>query len=69
MVNPLGYPSRCASLRRMRTHAEWKVIVHMVLAARVPRSAWMRSFISAAALLVKVIARISPGRTPRSAMR
>src|SRR5690625_3585891 len=69
MVKLLGYPRRWPSRRRMRTHAAWKVIVHIVLAVRAPRRTWMRSFISAADLLVNVIARICPGRTPRSAMR
>ena len=44
----------------MRTQAEWKVLTHMIR-ARLPTSASTRSFISAAALLVKVIARIEPG--------
>ena len=50
----------------MRTHIEWKVDTHIALARR-PTSASTRSFISAAALLVKVIDMISPGCTPRSA--
>ena len=45
---------------------EWKVDTH-IAAARRPTSASTRSFISAAALLVKVIAMISPGCTWRSA--
>src|SRR5690606_5195208 len=69
MVKLLGYPRRPASRRRMRTHAEWKVITHIALAVRSPSSRSMRSLISAAALLVKVIASTSPGRTPRSASR
>jgi hypothetical protein len=40
----------------MRTHAEWNVETHMPSA--VPTRERMRSRISAAALLVKVIARI-----------
>ena len=40
-----------------------------MLRARGPTSAATRSFISPAALLVKVIARISPGDTSRSAIR
>lgn len=52
----------------MRTHALWKVETHMAL-ARGPTSPSTRSFISPAALLVKVIARIWPGWTPRAASR
>jgi hypothetical protein len=52
----------------MRTHAEWKVITHMAR-AREPVSEAARAAISPAALLVKVIARISPGLTSRSASR
>ena len=44
----------------MRTQALWKVETHMERAAG-PISSSTRSRISAAALLVKVIARISPG--------
>ena len=61
-------PSLFDSRRRMRTHALWKVITHIAL-ARGPTSCSTRSFISPAALLVKVIARIWPGCTPRSASR
>ena len=45
----------------MRAQAEWKVMTHI---ARVewPSSSPTRSRISVAALLVKVIARISPAR-------
>ena len=45
----------------MRAHAEWKVITH-IARARLPTSSSTRSRISCAALLVKVMARISPGR-------
>src|SRR6478735_8545309 len=58
-------PTRSISLRRIRTQAEWKVETHMIR-ARLPTSASTRSFISAAALLVKVIARIEPGCALRS---
>src|SRR3954453_1679693 len=44
----------------MRAQAEWNVITHMAR-ARLPTSCSTRSRISWAALLVKVIARISPG--------
>ena len=50
--------ARAPSLRRIRTHIEWNVDTHMVR-ARGPTSRATRSFISPAALLVKVIARIS----------
>ncbi len=52
----------------MRTHALWKVDTHMAL-ARGPTRPSTRSFISPAALLVKVIARIWPGWTFRAASR
>jgi hypothetical protein len=47
---------------------EWKVITH-IARARPPTTAATRSRISAAALLVNVIARTSPGCTPRAASR
>src|SRR5262245_54086557 len=52
----------------MRTHAEWNVLTH-IRRARRPTRAATRSFISPAALLVNVIARISPGWTSRAASR
>ncbi|CAM5231522.1 hypothetical protein SALBM217S_04803 [Streptomyces griseoloalbus] len=61
-------PSFLHSRRRMRTHALWNVVTHIAF-ARGPTSCSTRSFISPAALLVKVIARIWPGWTPRSARR
>src|SRR5215207_7140183 len=61
-------PSVLASARRIRTHIEWNVETH-IARARGPTSAATRSFISPAALLVKVIARISPGWAPRCASR
>ena len=60
MVNELLSPAAWASRRRMRTQALWKVATHM-LRATGPTSSPTRSLISAAALLVKVMARISPG--------
>ena len=45
----------------MRAQAEWKVITHMARVAR-PTSSSTRSRISWAALLVKVMARISSAR-------
>ena len=54
------------SARRMRTQAEWKVDTH-ISRARLPTRSTTRCRISAAALLVKVIARIDPGCTSRCA--
>ena len=57
--------------RRIRTHAEWNVDTHIVRTTG-PTSTPTRSRISAAALLVNVIARIFEGGTPwwiRWAMR
>src|SRR4029453_8580918 len=48
----------------MRTQAEWKVETHINL-ARLPIKSITRPRISAAALLVKVMARIDPGCTLR----
>src|SRR5918997_151733 len=45
----------------MRAQAEWNVMTH-IARARFPTSASTRSRISCAALLVNVMARISPGR-------
>ena len=53
-------PRAAASRRSTRTQKLWKVEIHMCL-ARGPTSASIRSRISAAALLVKVMARIWPG--------
>ena len=50
------------SRRRIRAHIEWKVLIQAPESSGSRR--WTRSRISAAALLVKVIARISSGRTP-----
>jgi hypothetical protein len=61
-------PSVVASRRSTRTHIEWNVDTHMALARR-PTSSTTRSRISAAALLVNVIAMIWPGCTSRSASR
>ncbi len=61
MVNVDLRPMVDASARRIRTQEEWNVEIHMRWAAY-PMSRSMRSFISRAALLVKVIARISCGR-------
>ena len=52
----------------MRAQAEWKVVTHIARTER-PIRAPTRSRISAAALLVKVIARISPGRASPVANR
>src|SRR6266545_132910 len=52
----------------MRTQAEWKVDTTIAFTAP-PTRTWRRSFISRAALLVKVIARIAVGGTPQSRTR
>ncbi len=52
----------------MRTQAEWNVITHIARALG-PTSWATRAAISPAALLVKVMAMISPGSTSRSASR
>ncbi len=57
-----------AWLRRIRTQVEWNVETHMVR-ARGPTSWATRSRISAAALLVNVMARICPEPTSRAASR
>ena len=59
-------PLRSAYILRMRTHMEWMVLTHM---RRVSAMAERRSFISFAALLVKVMARIFSGGTPISPTR
>ena len=64
MVKFFVKPSRSASARSMRTHMEWKVDTHMPR-ERVPTSCARRSRISAAALLVKVMAENLPGRAAR----
>ena len=68
MVKEDDIPRREASERRMRTQALWKVETHMALAAG-PTSSATRSFISPAALFVKVMAMISLGRAAPVAMR
>ena len=59
---------RSMSVRSILTAAEWKVDTHIGL-ARLPTRSTTRAFISAAALLVKVMARMEPGWTPRSPTR
>src|ERR687898_1559018 len=68
MVKDRGKPSRSASRRSRRTHAEWNVDTH-IFSATGPTSAATRDFISSAALLVNVMARISNGLTPWSRIR
>ncbi|KAF5067647.1 hypothetical protein DSECCO2_251470 [anaerobic digester metagenome] len=51
--------------RKILTQAEWNVEIHIVSAVS-PTSWRTLSFISCAALLVKVIARIDQGAMPRS---
>ena len=58
-ASPIDWPSRL----RMRTHAEWNVDTHMRWATGPIRPS-RRSRISAAALLVKVMARIWLGHAP-----
>ncbi len=53
----------------MRTPSEWKVLIASLPAALPPMSARARSRISAAALLVKVIAAICAGTWPASSRR
>src|SRR5690606_1918042 len=67
MLNDDVKLSLSASRRRIRTHAEWNVETH-IIRARPPTSSATRSRISAAALVVNVIARIEPGWAPRAAM-
>src|SRR5438270_13728016 len=67
MENDEENPSRLASARQIRTHAEWNVDTHIAF-ARGPTNAETRSFISPAALLVNVMARIAPGDAARSAI-
>ena len=64
----LRVPSSADWARRMRTQIEWKVATH-IRSACGPTSAATRSRISAAALLVNVMARICPGCAPPSASR
>ena len=52
----------------MRTQAEWKVETH-IFSATGPTRAPTLDFISAAALLVKVMAMRPKGETPRSSIR
>ena len=59
----MASPSR----RRIRAPTAWKVPSHMPVTS-VPSSFSTRPRISRAALLVKVTARISWGRTPRAAI-
>ena len=61
-------PAASCSRRKMRTQAEWKVSTHMYLPAP-PTKVSRRSRISAAALLVKVMARISLPRARPVASR
>src|SRR5262245_11819142 len=68
MVKLVLYPSRGASRRRMRPHAEWKVRIQIERATP-PSMSSSRSRISPAALFVNVIARISCGLTPTALSR
>jgi hypothetical protein len=64
MVKREGYPSRLPSFLRILAKIEWKVPIHSRLARSGPTRFPIRSFISLAALLVKVRARMFPGRIP-----
>lgn len=50
-----------ASVRKIREKIEWKVPIHKYRARSAPTRRAIRSFISRAALLVKVRARIDHG--------
>ena len=63
----LEKPRFSANMRRMRTHMLWMVHTHMLSAPSI--MAERRSFISFAALLVKVMARIDEGYTPFSSTK
>ena len=63
-MKPSLRPIHLGLRRRIRTHAEWNVQTHMPSA--VPTRWAMRSRISAAALLVNVIARIWLGHASRA---
>src|SRR6266508_3069299 len=69
MENELGTPRWVCSRRRIRAQDEWKVRIHIPRAIRVPSSPSTRAFISWAALLVKVMARMAYGETPFSRIR
>ena len=62
-------PTFSPSLRSMRTPSEWKVLMARSLARAAPTSALARSRISAAALLVKVIAAMCFGSMPLCSSR
>src|SRR6187397_3650618 len=61
-------PAAAASRRRRRTHRLWKVEIQLLRGAP-GRRASVRAFISPAALLVKVTARMASEGTPFSRMR
>ena len=60
MVKVFGNPKSSASLRRMRTQAEWKVDAQMFLASE-PSIRSSLALSSSAALFVKVMASICHG--------
>src|SRR5882672_3983541 len=67
MANLAGRPSAAAFSRRIRTPKAWNVdTVRPRQRSAPPASLTMRSFISAAALLVKVTQRMARAGTPRS---
>ena len=62
MEKSLRKPNLSISRRRIRRQDEWKVEIHMESAAS-PTRVLTRDFISAAALLVKVMAKMLQGAT------
>jgi len=61
-------PSDEPSARRIRTHIEWNVLTHIDRARRPDeRRDALLHLAAALFFFVNVIARISPGRAPRSA--
>ena len=66
MVKVGGKPMASANSRRNRMKTEWNVPIQMRRAFRSPTIPAMRSFISVAAFLVKVRARIRDGSVPFS---
>ena len=66
IVNAFGKPRRSAYSLSMRANMEWKVPIHRRRERSRPTMDAMRSFISLAALLVKVRAMMEDGSTPDS---
>ena len=64
MVKLEGNPSLSASDLRIRAKTEWKVPIHRFFDSLSPTNSPIRAFISLAALLVKVNAKMEKGSTP-----